>query len=181
MNEIWKPIPGYEGIYEASNLGRVRCWLIRFGRKIKAKLDIPVILKTYSTWGYSIVELSDWTGKRKMRRLHRIILLTFVGPCPPDHEGCHLNGIRSDNRIENLAWATREENVLHKLIHGTQPRGEKQGSSKLTAEAVRRIRTASIIEDSTGVDLAAQYGVHPATISRVLRGEAWRHVKEGVQ
>lgn len=70
-------------------------------------------------------------GKIKNKKVHRLMLEVFAGPCPPDHEGAHLNGNTLDNRIENLKWVTHKENCDHQVDHGTRRVGSKHQNSKL--------------------------------------------------
>lgn len=104
MEEIWKPIKGYEGKYYISNKGNVLAK--NYERSGKSKLLKP----TLTTTGYLKVEL--WVGsKRKIYRLHRLIAEAFI-PNPQNKQFIdHINTIKTDNRIENLRWVTRSENM----------------------------------------------------------------------
>lgn len=75
--------------------------------------------------GYRTVNL---TNKYKARRLfiHRMVLEAFVGPCPPGMEVLHINGVRDDNRLANLRYGTRSENMIDALRHGTHPMASRQ-------------------------------------------------------
>lgn len=108
MEEIWKPIKGFEEKYYISNKGNVLAK--NYGRSGKSKLLKP----TLSTTGYLKVEL--WTGtKRKIYKLHRLIAEAFIPN--PENKPCidHINTIRTDNRIENLRWVTHKENMRNIL------------------------------------------------------------------
>ncbi len=118
LTEEWRPIPGYEGIYEASSLGRIRSIdrIVvdnRNTRLFKGKIRNPQLNKG----GYYLVSLSK-NGVPKMLLVHRQIMLTFVGEPGPDQVCCHNNGDRTDNRLENLRWDTRSSNELDKIKHG---------------------------------------------------------------
>lgn len=104
MEEIWKPIKGFEEKYYISNKGNVLAK--NYGRSGKSKL----LKTTLSTTGYLKVEL--YTGsKRKSYRLHRLIAEAFI-PNPQNKQFIdHINTIKTDNRIENLRWVTRSENM----------------------------------------------------------------------
>ena len=101
--EIWKPIKDYEGLYEVSNLGRVKSLNYRGTGKEKILKNIE------NSKGYFQVSLVKF-GKQKVFKIHRLVAETFI----PNPEGkpCidHINTIRSDNRVENLRWVTHEEN-----------------------------------------------------------------------
>ena len=106
--EVWKPIKDYEGLYEVSNLGRVKS--LNYNRTGKEK-----ILKNIEcSNGYLMVFLTKF-GKQKNYLIHRLVAGAFI----PNPEGkpCidHINTIRNDNRVENLRWVTHEENSNNKL------------------------------------------------------------------
>ena len=108
--ERWLPVPGYEGHYEVSDLGRMRSF--KWGR---VRLLNPTLMNGYPT------ALLCMPGKKKVRRpLHHLILMTFVGPRPEGMVSRHLNGNSKDSRLVNLAWGTQSENVFDAVRHGTQ-------------------------------------------------------------
>lgn len=101
-NEIWKDVVGYEGLYQVSNLGRVKS--IR-GRKVTEKIMKPHLQRT----GYYSIWLCK-EDKKGNKSLHRIIAEAFIPN--PENKPCidHVNGVATDNRIENLRWCTYKEN-----------------------------------------------------------------------
>jgi hypothetical protein len=122
MNEEWRPIPGYEGIYEASNRGRVRslCRITDRGRNWRGRVMSPVEMPS----GYRIVTL--WrNGKQRTALVHRLVLLAFVGEPPRSTEALHADGNRENNSIENLSWGTHSENQLDQVEHGTHSNASK--------------------------------------------------------
>lgn len=126
MTEDWRAVPGWEGLYEVSDHGKVRSLprTARGGfsgtRRIKGRTLRPV--KTRS--GHLGIVMTD--GTRKERALvHRLVMSTFVGPCPAGEEVCHNNGIPDDNRLENLRYGTRSENIYDAVKHGAHWQSKK--------------------------------------------------------
>lgn len=114
--EEWRPIPGYEGIYEASNLGRVR-GLDRIdaaGRRWKGRIRV----QSTDAQGRKRVNLSR-DGSKKLTQVHRLVMLAFVGAPPEGHEVCHNDGDPANNRLDNLRWDTKRANNLDAVHHGT--------------------------------------------------------------
>ena len=107
FNEQWKPIPGYESQYDVSDKGNVRSY---------CRSATPKLLKPgRMTAGHLSVAL----GRGNSRCVHELVLIAFVGEKPHKHECRHLNGNPADNRLENLAWKTRGENIRDAVKHGT--------------------------------------------------------------
>lgn len=155
-DEIWAQIPGYLWRYEASNLGCVREYRSMRLRKLS------VMSK-----GYLTASLDGQTF-----RVHRLVLLAFVGPCPPGHQAGHLNGDKTDCGLLNLRWVTPEENEAQKAKHGTKAEGRRNGQVKLTEEAVREIRRRY----RKGIRLAEEFGVSNDLIRQVVKRKVWAHV-----
>jgi hypothetical protein len=132
MTEQWRAIPGYEGYYEASSIGRVRSVArsvaaVRGGKTVIWNLKSKNI-RPRSKLGYSQVTLSVAAVHRHFR-VHRLVLESFVGPCPDGMEALHANDIRDDNRLENLRWGTRTEN-LHDMVRNGNHHGAKKTNCK---------------------------------------------------
>ena len=115
--EKWLPVVGYEGIYEVSDLGRVR-GVDRITAKGAFKKGAMKAIQIGKSHGYPVVSLSKG-GREKTRTIHTLVLSAFVGPRPDDFEACHNNGIRNDARLSNLRWDTRSANQSDKRTHGT--------------------------------------------------------------
>ena len=150
MIEIWKDVPSYEGRYQVSNIGNVRS----FCRK-----NAPNLLKPgRSTSGHLTVAL----GRGNSRCVHELVLLAFVGLAPTKHECRHLNGNPADNRLDNLKWGTRSENIKDKTAHGL---------GKLKPLDVAHIKK-SLIDAPRGTQarLARQFKVAECTILDIKKG-----------
>ena len=118
LPEEWRPIPGWDGLYEASTHGRVRSierTVLRAGRpmRVPAKVLAPNVHHS----GYRRVILARG-GQRFEYLLHQVIALAFHGPRPEGMEVRHLNGDQTDNRPENLRYGTSSENSRDTLAHG---------------------------------------------------------------
>lgn len=130
----WRPVAGYEGLYEVSDSGLVRSLDrtvgSRYGlRKIKGRVLQP----GRSGRGRPQVRLQR-DGQADWRFVHHLVLETFVGPRPDGKEACHSNGDQLDNRLVNLRWDTRSSNVLDSVQHGTHLNARKQVCPKCGGE-----------------------------------------------
>lgn len=164
--EKWLPISGYPE-YSVSSQGRVR-------RDVAARgTSAGKILKPYiQPNGYLKVTLSVGSVRCK-RYVHRLVLEAFCGSPPFGKTDCaHGNGDRSDNRLLNLRWATRSENVADTERHGTKAKGERNGHAILTEGDVRRMR--KLRADGCTQDYLAQaFGVHRWTVADACSGKNW--------
>lgn len=174
--EIWKPVVGWEGSYEVSNMGRVKSLerIIRRGdgrdRLHTARLLTPSPSRAR---GYFNVKLSR-DGHERTRRVHHLVLEAFVGPRPVGEEGCHDNDVKADNKLSNLRWDTRKANCADRRRNGVgTASGVRNGRSKLTVEKATAIRAIKARMAISNVALARMYGVSDVTIHRVLLGERW--------
>lgn len=118
--ENWLPVAGMEGFYEVSNLGRVRSVdrVVIGARGAPHRLSGRMLKQRLSTRGYVIVMMSK-DGAYQNRLVHRLVLGAFVGEAQDGQECCHLNGVRTDNRLENLRWDTHSGNSQDQVAHGT--------------------------------------------------------------
>ena len=185
-NEEWRNVQGFEGLYQVSSFGRVksmaRTTLRPEGRKgnhgkmavipIRERILKPGVMPT----GHRHVGLRK-DGKTHARLIHRLVLESFVGPCPKGEEGCHEDGNPSNNHYSNLRWDTHDSNQKDMIRHGTTTSGEKQPGSKLTVDKVREIRLLFSTGKYTKQFLGKRFGVSEATIRYAVRRVCWGHVE----
>lgn len=172
-NEAWKPIPGYEGYYEASDQGRIRSLprIDPLGRPWPGQVCNPTIAST----GHQTVSLHR-EGQRRRCLVHRLIVAAFYGPIPSKTYVHHRNQDGADNRLVNLECVTpaKHNNVYHPI---KRIRGEQCTWAKLTEKDVRQIRRMYASGKYAQHELGRQFGVHQMQISRVVRRKTWKHVK----
>ncbi len=186
--ENWRPISGFPD-YQVSDLGQVRS-LPRIcdrgyssmgssgplrvgGRELSGR---PARRKD-NDW-YVVVCLRE-NKKRCYAYVHRLVLTAFVGPCPEGMEGCHNDGDRTNNKLENLRWDTRGNNIRDAVRHGTwghpRPIGSAHPRARVTENDVIKIR-AIPFRRGVNVSLAREYGVSVDLICGIRTKRFWKHV-----
>lgn len=171
----YKDIPGFPG-YRVGDDGSV--WSCR--RKGSSGL-------LGSTWhrmkarqtqcGRLKINLCNGSGLVFTKLVHRLVLESFVGPCPPGCEACHFpDRDVTNNTLVNLRWDTPLGNARDREVHGTNPIGVKNHNSKLTPDSVRLIRQEYATGERTIKDIARQFGVSDNTAGLVIARRAWKHV-----
>jgi hypothetical protein len=168
MDERWKPVVGFEGRYEVSDLGRVRSLMMPTGTGRRCRAE-PLVLKPRSSRSG---HLRVCLGRRTDRLIHRLVLAAFRGPCPNGFDGSHLNGKPADNRLVNLVWESRADNFARKREHRTHNGGEANPRAKLKQSDVDAIHRACKAGE-TQTSVARRYGVAQSTVSRIRRGLRW--------
>lgn len=173
MSECWRAVSGYEGSYEVSDLGSVRS----LDRAVTHRNKRGTVWQTHrkgramslcetgppDSRHLAVVLYKD--GKGKMVRASRLVLTTFVGPCPQGLECCHADDNQSNNRLGNLRWDTHRRNCADR----------SRNSGGLTESDVVDIRREASAGANHG-DLAVRYGIRRASINRIVRRERWSHV-----
>ncbi|MDR2044884.1 MAG: NUMOD4 motif-containing HNH endonuclease [Clostridium sp.] len=175
--EIWKPIDGYEGYYEISNLGRVKSLTRSMPHKTHGKWTIKErILKQGRTVpgdkGYMGVVLHSGGGKQTMFRLHRLVAKAFVPNPGRKPEVNHIDGDTYNNRADNLEWVTPKENMAHAKTIGRLSHTEI-GRSIVNLTTGEHFESAASAGRKYGVSgdaiLKCLYG-----ISKTSAGHEWR-------
>lgn len=128
MSETWRPVPGYEGMYEVSDVGRVRSVdrvIInrRYGYSRHYAGRVLVLVEKRDIPSYYVVSLHK--DGQQVQLVHHLVCLAFVGPMPKGMQVRHLNGDSLDNRLCNLSYGTPSENQLDNVRHGTHAHSRK--------------------------------------------------------
>lgn len=170
--ENWKDIPGYEGYYQASTLGRIRS----VERSVRHSEGVLRVRKSQIRLGsmregYHVISLSKnqvITGFY----VHRLIALTFIPNPDNKPQVNHINSVRDDNRVENLEWATNSENQKHAFKHGFQ-RGRRNEEDKRSKPVIQKTLNGEFIAEYPSINEAFRIaGGQIGNISRCCRGKS---------
>jgi hypothetical protein len=179
MPERWKPVPGYEGLYEVSDIGRVkRCAKRVYARNrwgMCYRNHPPKIVAQNEVRGHRRVTLCK-NGQPKIYFVHRLMALAFLGPAPPGKPlACHKDGRHGNNVIGNIYWGSHADNSQDQIRHGVQVRGDRCPGAKLREADVPTIRQLHA-EGHTYTDIARRYGVNQRTIMLCVTRHNWKHI-----
>jgi hypothetical protein len=177
MNEVWVPCPGFINLYEVSNLGRVR----RASNAPRSFGTRPgKLLKPWcnNKCGHLMVSLR--AGNRTIKKLvHVLVCEAWNSPRPSTrHRVAHYDGNGSNNRIDNLRWATYKENEQDKIRHGRYnhaPNGSRHRDAKLTEAdipIIRALRKSGLSYSK----IAARFGIDWSSVRGIIKGHTWKHV-----
>lgn len=179
-NEVWKPIIGYEGLYEVSNKGRVKS----LKRKVENRTNLieeKIMKQVITTNGYYKITLSNQKSSTKL--VHRLVAEAFIPNL--ENKKCvnHIDCNRLNNNLENLEWATHSENNHLPFVQGRRvnnlivKHGEDNHNSKLTNQEVINIRAMYIPYKISASKIAKIYNVCTATIEKILENKTYKNAK----
>ncbi len=167
MSEIWKSVPGYKGKCKVSNTCKVK----RLAHKNGSYSSEKILKQSKSGNGYLKVTLNN-----KTLTVHRLIALAFIKNPENKPQINHKNGIRTDNRVENLEWCSSKENVAHAIQSGIINRnGEDSHFAKLSENDVIKIKRM-LKKNISSKLIAIKFGVRDSTISMIKTGRNWKHI-----
>lgn len=175
-NEIWKDVIGYEGLYQVSNLGRVKSLphYIDHNYGGKALTKGKILTKRIRAEYYSVTLSKD--GILKQFKLSRLLALAFIPNPENKPEVNHINGIKTDDNLKNLEWVTRSENQNHAYKNCLQSgrKGESHHMVKITESQARKIKYEH--KDLTQNQIANIYGITFQNVSNIKLGKSWKHI-----
>lgn len=182
MSERWLPVVGFEGKYEVSDMGRVKSLartitLFRHdghtGQPMWINYQIKQrIMKLNKTKKNYLTVMLGCKGPT--RRVHQLVLESFIGPCPAGHEALHANDIKGDNTLSNLSWGTKSDNQRDAIRNGRSPIGEHRRNAKLKNSDIPTIRVRLNIDSC--YTISQDYNVSENAIRNIKLGISWSHV-----
>lgn len=176
--EIWKEIKGFEGYYQISNLGEVKSVKRVVIRSNKMKLSVKErFMKQTLCQGYYYVDLFK-EGKKTRSFIHRLIALHFIDNPQNKPSINHINGIKNDNSISNLEWATQKDNIIHAYGAGLMDSslGENSNLSTLKEKQVIEIRNLYNSGLTNKTKIGSMFGVTRGAIRSIVNHKSWKHL-----
>lgn len=177
-DEIWKDIVGFEGMYQVSNIGRVKCLKRQVFNKANGTMStIRGCIRKPDMYNKLYAQVGIWKDSKTTKFLiHRLVAIHFV-PNPNNlPEVNHIDLDKTNNRADNLEWVTRKQNAQHAHKLGRYDnfqKGTERPNSILTDDAVRHIRKKIM----RNIDYCRMYGVKPSTITMIQKDtKRWSHV-----
>lgn len=177
MEEIWKDIKGFEGVYQVSNFGRVkslaRPLIYKDGRR--GQLKEVILIGTVASHGYRVISL----GKKNKKLLHRVVAETFI---PNEYNRTtinHKDGNKLNNHLDNLEWNTYGENCVHaRKIGLNKQHGENTNLSKFSDQLVGALRKVHAETGFTYTKLAELFGMHRVNVADIIQGKSRKKPSE---
>jgi len=169
----YKDVPGFPG-YRVGDDGSA--WSCR--KHPRNRKGRWIQMTPHFDKGYPLIYVYR-DGRRYSRKIHTLVLNTFVGPCPIGMQCRHLNGQPADSRLTNLRWGTPKENMADAVSHGTLigRRGRLNPWAKLTDIEILKIKHLWMTKGFTTRRIAGMFGVSRTTILEILQGRSWIHVE----
>lgn len=167
---MWKPVAGFETTHEVSSCGKVRSLdkLVVDSLGRKRPVTGRMLKPTRKSNGYLHLTLCGEQGQKTLH-LHRIVLESFVGPCPVGMEALHHDGNRENNQVANLRWGTHLENCADRSRHGSS-------GHVLSFEKAEQIRAMK--DTHTRKALASMFGVSVFSTMNVIKNRVWNVPQE---
>ncbi len=172
-HERWLPVPGFEGVFEVSDQGRVCRVISTYGRPTRRLRRLERIKD-----GYLRVSLQHH-GREVRVLVHRLVAMAFLGNCSGKFEVNHKDGNKSNNAASNLEYVTPRENIRHSIekLGVQRASGERHPMSKLSWKQVGEIRARWESGHVTKKQIALEYRVSESTVGRAINGRSWRKAR----
>lgn len=177
MKEIWKDIDGYDGLYQVSNMGRVRVKdrVVKVVREVKYKGHI--LSQSMDKDGYKLVHIHG-----KTKKVHRLVAMAFIENPSNSPQINHKDLNKSNNNVNNLEWCTSAENNRHSYIHNPdRGRGGTKFGKNPNSRSVLQLKDGVIIRKYDSMSRVQEYGFNPGSVSKSVRsgkpynGYEWRY------
>lgn len=180
-SEQWRPVRGWEGLYDVSSLGRVRstpgrvAHYLRLGKSFERPVPSKILTPYVDADDYDRVKFSrpgDGGNVIHRPKVHVIVCEAFHGPRPGGAHAAHGDDNRRNNRLANLRWASPTENCSDSRRNGRMPIGERSGTAKITAEQAQAIQASTLSARALG----RMFGISAGHAWRIKVAKRWGHL-----
>lgn len=171
LNEIWKDHPDFIGLYKASNLGRIRSFY-KYGGAAHGSFNGIIKPKINKRGYYSFKPSKDKI--QKDWAVHRFIAQTFLSNPDELYTVNHKNGIKTDNRVENLEWASQTDQIRHAVDLGLRKSGENHRWASISKDLAQNIINEYKPHIFSQNYLAKKYGLSRGLVCAILTGKSWK-------
>lgn len=169
--EKWRDIKGCEGRYQVSNIGRVRSIerITTLQGGVRVIYSGQILAQSYIRGGYLQVHVDVGC-----RRVHRLVAATFLDNPENKPEVNHIDADKENNRVQNLEWCTRRENIDHVMSMGMQRRGNTHGMSRISEDTA--IKILQMDADMLCTQIARELSVSFHIVWKIRSGKTWKHL-----
>lgn len=184
MEEIWKPVPGFEKLYLVSNTGRIKAnakavSTSRNGTIYVAQRKERELSFTIDRYGYYKVVLQE-NKRKKFTTVHRVVGAAFISNPQNLPQINHKDGNKLNNNVDNLEWCTSQQNVVHAYKTGLSKnvqKGENHHLTNLTNDLVIKIRQ-EMKEGKRNKDIEKEYNLSRSAVSRIRNNQSFKDITD---